>query len=103
LEDSRDQLEKGAFPGAVFPDNAESLAALDLKVEIAQGPEVVVEAPAVQEEKFFETMAGSVVDGIALGDSLKSNNTHSFGREGKVTAVRASSTQNTIGHPRAAN
>src|SRR5450631_3960629 len=41
LGDATQDFEQGRFPGSVPPDNAEHLAALDLKAHVAQRPELL--------------------------------------------------------------
>ena len=45
--DAREDLEQGALAGAVAADDAEDFALLDLKADIAQGPELAAFAVAV--------------------------------------------------------
>ena len=47
LQDARGDLEQGALAGALAADDAEDLALLDLKADIAQGPELAAFAVAV--------------------------------------------------------
>jgi hypothetical protein len=47
-EDAGDDLKEGAFAGAVFADDAESLSLVDFKGDIVQGPEVLMAFEAVE-------------------------------------------------------
>ena len=68
LQDSRDDLQEGTFTGAVFSDYAEGFAAVYFEGNVAEGPEIAVVGDAIEGEEFFEAVAGSIVDWIALGD-----------------------------------
>lgn len=74
LEDSGDDLQEGTFTGSVFADDTEGFAALHLEGNIAESPEIAVVGDAIEGEEFFEAVAGSIVDWVALGDAGELDN-----------------------------
>jgi hypothetical protein len=70
------QLQQGAFPGPVFADDAEGLAPPDFEIEIAQRPEIPVEAQAIKSQQFLEAIQGRVVDRVALGKASYLDGVH---------------------------
>ena len=74
LQDARDDLQQGAFTGAVFTNDAEGFAAFHVEGNVAESPEIAVVGDAIEGEEFFEAVAGSIVDWIALGDGGELDN-----------------------------
>ena len=71
MKNPGDHLEKRAFAGTVFANNAECFALVNLKGDIADGPEIAVEGDTVEAGKFLEARARRGVNGITFGDVPK--------------------------------
>ena len=66
LHNAGDELQGGAFAGAVFADDAENFAAFNSEGQIADGVEVaMVRTPAAGQE-FFEAVAGFVIQSVVF-------------------------------------
>lgn len=74
LEDSGDDLQESAFAGAILADDTEGFTALHVEGDVAESPEIAVVGDAIEGEEFFEAVAGSIVDWIALGDGGELDN-----------------------------
>ena len=78
LQDPGHHLQQRALAGAVFPDDAEGLAALDLEADVVQRPEILVALQAVEGQQFLEAVARRIVDRVALGNTLEFNGVHGW-------------------------
>ncbi len=64
------------LPDAVFADDAEGFAALDLEGDVAQRPKIAMAPEAVEGEKLLKASRGRVVDGVALRNLLEFDGVH---------------------------
>jgi hypothetical protein len=71
MKNPGDHLKKSAFSGAVFADDAEGFARVNLKSDVADSPEVAVKGDTIETGEFFETCAGRWINGITFGDVPK--------------------------------
>ena len=71
LQNSRADLEERTLAGSIFSQHAKRLAAADFEGDVAESPEVGVEAAAVQQREFLQAVARSFVDGVGLRDVRK--------------------------------
>lgn len=74
LQDSGDDLQESAFSGSIFADDTEGFTAFHVEGNVAESPEIAVVGNAIEGEEFFEAVAGSIVDWIALGDGGELDN-----------------------------
>ena len=74
-------LEQRALARTILPDDAEGFAAPHLEGDIVQRPEVPVTFDAIQGHQFPEPVARSVVDRVALGNTLKLDGVHGCRRK----------------------
>src|SRR5512133_2444400 len=68
-EDPRQHLEQGRLARPVGPDQADGLAAVDLEVDVAQGPELLGLRAAVQQQPLLEAGGPPVVEQEPLADA----------------------------------
>jgi len=68
FERARDDLEQGGFARAVGADDARGGPGLQLKADIAQGPELAVPLPAPARQRLLEAVARVVIDAVLLGN-----------------------------------
>lgn len=71
LQDAGADLQQRALAAAILPHQAERLAAAHFESDIAQGPVVLMKPAPVKCRDFFQTVARSGVDGVALGNVRK--------------------------------
>src|SRR5882762_11384587 len=70
-----EQLENGALACAILPDDSQCLAALDLKTNVAQGPEILPAAPNMSH--FAQRCRTTVlprrrtIDAVPLGNTIE--------------------------------
>src|ERR1035437_6931669 len=78
MKDSGDHLQQRALSGAIFADNAERFAALDLEADIVEGPEILVALQTIQGQQLLEAVARRVVDRVAFRNTLEFNGVHGW-------------------------
>src|SRR5688572_26999648 len=79
VEDAAHALEQGRLAGAVVADEPDGLALLDVEVDVAEGPEVLVPAlgPTEVDGPLLERALPVLVDAEALGHASDGDRRHS--------------------------
>ena len=80
MQDPGHHLQERALAGAVFPHNAEGLAALHLEADVVERPEILVALQTIQGQQLLEAVARRVVDRVAFRNTLEFNGVHGWER-----------------------
>ena len=78
MQDPGHHLQERALAGAVLPDDAEGLAALDLEADVVERPEILVALQTIQGQQLLEAVARRVVDRVAFRNTLEFNGVHGW-------------------------